>query len=94
MGVIIRGCEGKVLLTLWRSLWNVASVEAAEAEACMEGVRLTIQWIKQLLQVELDCKLLIQGIMQEEENRSQIAGVIAKIKGMPITAGMQLHASM
>jgi hypothetical protein len=47
-----------------------------------EGVRLTVQWIKQPLQVELDCKMLISGIMQEEKNGSQIAGVIAEIKGI------------
>jgi hypothetical protein len=57
-------------------------VDATEAEACVEGVRLAIQWIKQPLHVELDCKLLVQGIMHEGENRSQIAGIIAEIKGL------------
>jgi hypothetical protein len=81
MGVIIRDDEGKVLLTTWRTLRNLASAEAVEAEACLEGVRLATQWIRQPLQVELDCQLLIEALNKEGENISLLVGVIAKIKG-------------
>jgi hypothetical protein len=42
-----------------RSLRNAASAEATEEEACMEGIRLTAEWIRQLTYVETDCVSLI-----------------------------------
>jgi hypothetical protein len=52
----------------------------AEAEACLEGVMLSTQWIRQPLQVELDCQLLVEALNREGENISLLAGVIAEIK--------------
>jgi hypothetical protein len=65
-GVIIQDSDGKVLLTAWRLLRNMVSVEA---EAYLQGVRLTMEWIKQPLLVELDCQVHVRALEGDEANR-------------------------
>jgi ribonuclease HI len=79
-GVVVWDSHGQVLLTAWRSLRNVASAEPAEAEACLEGIQLTAEWIRQPTNIKKDCASLIQVVWQSTENRSQVVGVIAEIK--------------
>jgi hypothetical protein len=67
-GVIIRDSDVKVLLTAWRSLRNMVFVEAAEAEACLHGERLMMEWIKQPLLVESDCQVLVHALEGDEAN--------------------------
>jgi hypothetical protein len=61
-GVVVRDNHGKVLLSAWRSLRNVASVKEAEGEACLQGIRLTAKWIRQPTLVETDCTTLIHAL--------------------------------
>jgi ribonuclease HI len=44
-GVVVRDNQRKVLLSAWRSLKHVASMEDAETEACLEGLCLVAEWI-------------------------------------------------
>jgi hypothetical protein len=46
-GIAIRDHEGKVLLMAWRWLKSCGSPEEAEAEACLQGIRLANEWIRQ-----------------------------------------------
>jgi ribonuclease HI len=44
VGVVARDADGKkVLLTAWRSLRQCGSSEEAEAEACLQGLRLMVE---------------------------------------------------
>jgi ribonuclease HI len=54
-GCIVRDEGGKVLLTAWRVLRDCGSPEQAEAEACLEALRLTPEWIHQPTWAESDC---------------------------------------
>jgi hypothetical protein len=55
-GIIIRDWQGRVLLTACRWLRNYATPEEAEAEACLQGIRLANEWIKKPTEVEMDCQ--------------------------------------
>ncbi|RLN35955.1 hypothetical protein C2845_PM03G35050 [Panicum miliaceum] len=41
-GVVARDSTGKIKLTAWRALFNCSSAVEAEAQACVEGIRLAI----------------------------------------------------
>jgi hypothetical protein len=60
VGIIIRDSTGKVLLSDWQMLRGCASPEQAEAEACLRGLRLVLEWIREPAWVETDCLTLIK----------------------------------
>jgi hypothetical protein len=49
VGIIIRDSAGKVLLSAWQMLQGCASPEQADAEACLRGLRLVLEWIRSQL---------------------------------------------
>jgi ribonuclease HI len=51
-GVIVRGENGQVLLTACQLLKKCSSTKEVEAEACLEGLRLTTEWVQQLVILE------------------------------------------
>jgi ribonuclease HI len=73
-GVVVRDDRGNVLLSAWKSLQHVASAEEAEAEACLQGLKLVAEWIRQPACVEADCATLIQAINRREEDRLVMPG--------------------
>jgi ribonuclease HI len=81
-GIIIRDAEGSVLLAAWRALRGCGSPEQAEAEACLEGLRLTAEWIRQPTWVETDCQNLVNDIQRPSNARSRLAGILAEIQAM------------
>jgi hypothetical protein len=78
-GIIIRDAEGSVLLVAWRALRGCGSPEQVEAEACLEGLRLTMEWIRQLTWAETDCQNLVNDIQRLSNARSSLAGILAEI---------------
>jgi hypothetical protein len=48
-----------VLLTAWRWLRNYATPGEAEAEACLQCVRLANDWINKPTEVDMDCQVLV-----------------------------------
>jgi ribonuclease HI len=77
IGIIVRD-EGKVLLSAWR---GCGSPEQGEAEACLEGLRLTAEWVRQPTIVESDCQNLIQDVQGPIDARASQAGMLKEIKG-------------
>lgn len=71
---VIRVSGGKVLLTAWRVLRGCASPEHVEAEACLEGLRLTAEWIRRPVCVESDCLNLI--------NDTCLVGTLSEIQAV------------
>jgi hypothetical protein len=67
------------LLTAWKALRHCASPEEAEAEAYLQGIRLVAEWIGKPTYAESVCLTLVRAL-QEYEDRSAWAGVIAEIK--------------
>ncbi|GJN35111.1 hypothetical protein PR202_gb23849 [Eleusine coracana subsp. coracana] len=68
--IVVRDDNGLVLLSAWRLLRGCVSVEEAEGEACLEGVRLMAEWIRQPARVESDCAALMGALKSEAPNRS------------------------
>jgi hypothetical protein len=76
---VVRDCQGKVLLSAWPTMENFASAEEAEAEACLQGIRLVRVWIGQPTIIEADCAGSIEEFMSEGQHRAPWAGVISEI---------------
>ena len=51
----------------------------AEAQACLEGIRLAAQWAQEPIIVETDCARIVQA-MEAQEDRSTLSFVIAEAK--------------
>lgn len=68
-----------VLLTSWRLLRRCTSAMEAEAEACLEGVRLTAEWVQQQTVVESDCSQLIDGLRSAAPTRASWVGILKDI---------------
>jgi hypothetical protein len=79
-GVVVCDDTGKVLLTAWKVIRHCASAEEVQAEAYLQGIRLTAEWFGKPTYVELGCLNLIRAVHEENEDRSSWAGVIAEIK--------------
>jgi hypothetical protein len=79
-GIVAQDDGGKVLLTAWRMLQNCGSPEVAEAEACLQGLRLIAEQIGKPTYVESDCANPINDLAKKEENRSAWAGVLQEIQ--------------
>jgi hypothetical protein len=82
LGIIVRDLEGKTLLAAWREMRRHRSPEQAEAEACLEGMRLTAEWVRQPTLVETYCKNLINDIQKPVIAWSGLAGILEEIKGV------------
>ena len=61
-GVVIRSHTGEVLLSSWRALFGVASVEEVEAKACLEGIQLAVNWEREKAILESDCESVIKAL--------------------------------
>jgi hypothetical protein len=57
--VIIIDPAGKPLLSAWWVLRHCSSAEEAETEACLDGVHLAAEWVRQPAIVESDCLTII-----------------------------------
>jgi hypothetical protein len=79
-GVVIRDASGQVLPTAWQMLRRCASVEEAEAGACLRGVRLTAEWTGQPAIIEPDCSSIIKALCSETGTRAQWDGVLMDIR--------------
>jgi hypothetical protein len=76
-GSIVRDVKRRVLLTAWRVLRGCASPE--QAEACLEGLRLSTEWIRQATWVASDFSTLVNDIRHPTNSRSSLAGVLSEI---------------
>jgi hypothetical protein len=45
----------------------VASIGEADAEACLQGIRLTAEWIRQPTLVEPDCARLVHTLVNSTD---------------------------
>jgi hypothetical protein len=61
-GMIARDEGGKVLLTAWRTLKCCSLSGEAEAKACLEGMRLMVEWIRKPICVESNSSSLMQAL--------------------------------
>jgi hypothetical protein len=61
---------------VWNILRGYESPEQAEAEACLHELRhVAMEWIKQSVVLESDCKSLILYIEKENQTRSSGTGL-------------------
>jgi hypothetical protein len=71
VGVIARGHKDEVLQTAWKSIRECRSVEEAEAEACLDGIKLAIEWIRQPIRMETDCTTPVHALRAPLGARAQ-----------------------
>jgi hypothetical protein len=77
IGMVARDHSGAVLLTAWRSLRRCGS---PEAEACLQGIRLIAEWIREPTWVESECANLIKALEKKSKTRSVWVDILAEIK--------------
>jgi hypothetical protein len=81
--VVARDHRGKAILSAWDSLKYCGSPEEAEPEACLEGVRLAKEWIRDLpVLVETDCWSLVHSLRGGGFERTQWAGILSETIGL------------
>jgi ribonuclease HI len=80
--IVARNAEGEVLLSAWRTLRHCSLADEAEAEACLEGLRLMTEWIKQSVCVESDCLNLVRAMEKKEASRSSWDGILLEIQAV------------
>jgi ribonuclease HI len=81
-GIVVRDPPGKILLTAWRTFQSCGSPEEAGAEACLQGIRLVAQWIKQPTHIETDCQTLVKAIEVLEPDRASWTGLVEEIQAV------------
>jgi hypothetical protein len=81
-GIVVRDAEGKVMLTAWQVLRDCNSPEVAEAEAYLQGLRLTAQWICQPTIAETDCLSLVKMIKETKDERSCLSGLLKEARAV------------
>jgi hypothetical protein len=54
--------------------------EEAEAETCLKGVRLMVEWMEKQTCVESDCSNLIRALEKKIEDRSRWVGILIEIQ--------------
>lgn len=63
-GVVARDSSGKIIFTAWRSLRRCSDAAEAEALACVEGIRLAVEWASGRVIIESDCARIVQALQQ------------------------------
>jgi hypothetical protein len=66
-------------------LRHCRSAEAVEAEACLRGIHLVLEWIRQPTCLESDCLALMKALVSSHEQHSEMAGILIEVR-----AAMQL----
>jgi hypothetical protein len=79
-GMIARDEGGKVLLTAWRTLKCCSLSGEAEAKACLEGMRLMVEWIRKPICVESNSSSLMQALDKKIKDMSPWAGILSEIQ--------------
>jgi hypothetical protein len=83
-GVVIRDDLGNVMLMAWQLLRRCASVEEAEVEACLRGLKLTtewtVEWSGKPAIIESDCRTIVNALEATPGTRAQWDGVPNEIR--------------
>jgi len=58
------------VITAWSYISKGIDAEEIEALACREGLKLAVEWCKQRLILELDCRSLVGTMKKRKWNRS------------------------
>jgi hypothetical protein len=61
-GIVVRDSQGRVILTTWRVLRGCASLDQAEVEVVLEGLRLTVEWVRWPAWLESDYLNIINDL--------------------------------
>ncbi|GJN25781.1 hypothetical protein PR202_gb13653 [Eleusine coracana subsp. coracana] len=67
------------MLSSWRTLFDVSSVEEVEALACKEGLRLAVEWVRNQVILKTDYATVILAIRQTE-TRSLLCFILEDIR--------------
>lgn len=81
-GIVIRDDRGQVLLTSWKVVSNCTTAMEAEAVACLEEVRLAVEWVRLPARLEADCSMLIDALTSLAPTRASWTGVLQDIRGV------------
>jgi hypothetical protein len=78
-GVVAHDWDGNIIQTAWRIPSHCGSPLEAEAEACLDEVRLASEWVHQPVQFEADYLSLVKAIKGGGGDWAPWGGIISKI---------------
>ena len=84
VGVIISDCRGLILLDACQTLHRCSSVAQAEALACLEGIRLAIEWVHMPAILESDNVEVVASLTMKSSSISVWEGIIFEVKSNKI----------
>jgi hypothetical protein len=79
-GAVIRDHLGQIGLSAWGFIRECDSAEIAEAIACLEDVKQTLNWVESDLIIESDCAAVIKKARSNERDRSHTSSITVDIQ--------------
>ncbi len=67
ISAILRDYNGETIFTMCKSLANCSSALETELAACVEGLRLALQWTLLLVAIETDCISVVHLLTNKED---------------------------
>jgi ribonuclease HI len=89
VGAVARDHNGQVILSVGRQVANLNSVEEAEMHAALFGLQALVNVYTGPVVLEMDCKAMIEELMDTGQSRSPCYGVIRDVKS--VLAGFASH---
>lgn len=80
VGMILRNWSGEVIFSSCRFLNSCREALESELLACVEGLRLALQWTILPIIIETDCLVAFQLVQVKVQDRSALAHIISEIK--------------
>jgi ribonuclease HI len=84
-GMILRDSNGTAIFAACRTLFHCFDPLEAELEACVEGLRLALQWSSEPIELESDCLEAITLLKLEDFHRSIYVHQILEMKELLVS---------
>ncbi|VAH97634.1 unnamed protein product [Triticum turgidum subsp. durum] len=78
--MILRDSTGGIVFSACRNLLSCASPLQAELAACLEGLKFALQWSDFPIDVEMDCKVVVDSIQSQSMDRSMNAMLVNEVR--------------
>ncbi|GJN34978.1 hypothetical protein PR202_gb23697 [Eleusine coracana subsp. coracana] len=79
-GIVIRDSQGHAVLSTWQPVRQCSEAMEAEAEACLVGIQLAVEWVRKPAVVESDCWELIRLLQGDQKTWAAWSTLILEVK--------------
>jgi ribonuclease HI len=79
-GMVLREDMGRVIFSSCRSLVLCGDSLKAEVRACLEGIKLTLQYCQLPIVIDIDCSQVVSAVQNRHPDRSPLLHLVSEIK--------------